>query len=271
MAGRGGLPRRFRATGHHAGHGRSPRQPRVRRAHSRRLLPGGQLGAVRPGHRVHRREGTRTALRHHERPHQRPDHRRRGRLCRFPAGAAGGARYRRRDHRLLHGRPHVAGGGGRHRRQDRRRRVVPRRAGRHPRRPEQPAPGGRQHPRRGLRGRLHRRPGVHRRARRTAGQRADLGRRAAHDRVLPRAPRVRRGGQRAVRRGAGRAALGGAARVLRRAALIRAARDHTGAGRTIGPAAIAAARTRAARWPRNGPWRGSGRRSGSGRTGRCRA
>ena len=38
-----------------AGHGRPSRQPRVRRADSRRLLPGGRLGAVRPGHRVHRR------------------------------------------------------------------------------------------------------------------------------------------------------------------------------------------------------------------------
>ena len=186
-----------------------------------------------PSHRVHRREGTRAALRPHERPHQRPGHRRRGRLRRLPAGPAGGARHRRRNHRLLHGRPHVAGGGGRHRGQDRRGRVVPRGAGRHPRRPEQPAPGGRQHPRRGLRGRLHRRPGVHRRARRTARQRADLGRRAAHYRVLPRAPRVRRAGQRALRPCAGRSALGGAARFLRRAALIRWTRDYAGAGRNV--------------------------------------
>ena len=270
MAWRGRLPRRFRAAGHHAGHGRPSRQPRVRRARSRRLLPGGRLGTVRPGHRVHRREGTRAALRPHERPHQRPGHRRRGRLRRLPAGAAGGARDRRRNHRVLHGRPHVAGSGGRHRGQDRRGRVVPRGAGRHPRRPEQPAPGGRQDPRRGLRGRLHRRPGVHRRARRTARQRADLGRRAAHHRVLPRAPRVRRSRQRALRPCAGRAALGGAARFLRRAALIRWTRDYAGAG-VIGSAAIAAARTTAARWPRNGTWRGCGRRSGSGRTGRSRA
>ena len=79
----------------------------------------------------------------------------------------------------------------------------------------------------------HPRRRVHRRARRTARQRADLGRRAAHDRVLPRAPRVRRAGQRALRPGAGRAALGGAARFLRRAALIRWARDYAGAGRNV--------------------------------------
>ena len=138
---------------------------------------------------------------------------------------------------FLAGRPEVAGDrvgttgycmGGRisllvashHPRTGRRGGVVPRRAAGRRGRPGQPRAGRRPGSGDGVRRRGRERPDLPAGAARPAGEGLHGGGGGAHDRDLPRRPRLRGAGQRALRRGGRRAALGGVGVAVRVRALV---------------------------------------------------